>query len=243
MLRSIVWLLAAVVILILSLPVALCIRLFGKKEPYGPAPAAAAWFCRKIVPFVARLGGVDLELTGTENLPEGPALFTGNHQGDFDVLLILFCLGGPHVIVAKKEAKKVPIARLWMKLLGCIFMDRKDVRQSLECIKQAQDQLEHGISVVIFPEGTRSKGPDMNEFKPGAYKCAIKAGVPVVPFALDGTYKCFEERRLLTKSKVRFSILPPVDPAAMGITKTQELADLVQKRIAEELQNLRATNE
>ena len=100
------------------------------------------------------------------------------------------------------------------------------------------EHLKNGQSVVIFPEGTRSKGPQMNEFKPGAFKPALKAGVPVVPFVINGTYKCFEEPGRLTKAPVTVTILPPVYPEEGE--KTRELSQRVQQMIQNELDKVQA---
>lgn len=239
MFRTFIWLLLAAIILIIMLPIGLVIRLVQiiKGKKYDGPNRAAAWVCNNIVPFYTRLAGCDYEIIGSENIPDEPSLFVGNHQGVLDVVLILFALGGPKVIMAKKEAKNVPIAHLWMTLLRCIFIDRKNMRNALKCIEEAEDQLSHGQSVLIFPEGTRSRGPEMNPFKHGAFKAAIKTGSKIVPFVIDGTYKIFEEHKRLIKSKVKFSILKPV-VALEGETSAQ-LSQRVQNLIAEELVRLR----
>ncbi len=235
MIRSIVWLLAASISLILLTPVLLVAWLVRDRDPNGEPSSIARWIVEDVLPHYIRLGGCNYKVYGTENIPEGAALFTGNHQGNFDTVLILSVLGGYKIPIAKKEAAKVPIVGAWMKLLRVIFMDRKDVRQSAECIKKAEELLQRGRSVVIFPEGTRSKGPQMNEFKPGAFKASIRTGAPVVPFVIDGSYKCFEEKRRLKKADVTIHILPAVDPEALGITKTKELSDLVRNLIQQQL--------
>lgn len=235
MLRSIIWLLTAAVGLIIITPLGLLVRLFQNKDPYSKPPAVSRWVVENIIPLIVRLGGCCCKVTGTENIPEGAALYTGNHQGNFDVGLILYALGGYKIPIAKIEASKVPLANIWMRSLHLIFIRRGDARQSAECMNTAAQQLEHGNSVVVFPEGTRSKRREMNEFKAGAFKPALKAGVPVVPFVIDGTYKCFEETGKLRKADVTLHILPPVYPEKLGITKTKDLAPLVQDMIQKQL--------
>lgn len=237
MLRTIFFLIVVAVCLILSLPLMLISSLTRDKDEFGPMPGITKWIASKIVPFVAKLGGCNVTIKGKENLPDGPVLLVGNHQGDFDVLLILFAFGEIPVIVAKKEAKKVPIAATWMKMIHCIFMDRKDMRQSLMCIKKTGDYLEHGFKTLVFPEGTRSQGPEMGEFKPGAFKAAIKTKTPIVPFVIDGTYKVFEKQRYLKKADVTLSILRPIQVS--GDEKTQEISDTVKGMIQNELDRIR----
>lgn len=233
MLRTIVWLIASALALIILIPLSLIALIFRKKDPMSEPPAIAKWVVEVPLTWFMRLGGCDYKVYGQENLPDGPALFTGNHQGNFDVGLILSALGGYKIPVAKIEARKVPLANIWMDMLHVIFMDRKDPRQSAKCMDLAAEYLKNGRSVVIFPEGTRSKGPQMNEFKPGAFKPALKAGVPVVPFVINGTYKCFEESRRLTRAPVTVTILPPVYPEEGE--KTKSLSQRVQQMIQDRL--------
>ena len=232
-LRTAIWIILAVLALIILTPAAIICMLFAKAEPLAKPNAVAKWIVEVPLTWFLRLGGCDYSVRGQENLPDGPALFTGNHQGNFDVGIILSAFGGYKVPVAKIEAKRVPLANLWMMMLHVIFMDRKDPRQSAECMNLAAEHLKAGHSVVIFPEGHRSKGPQMDEFKPGAFKPALKAGVPVVPFVINGTYKCFEEPGRLTKAPVTVTILPPVYPEEGE--KTKALSARVQQMIQDEL--------
>ena len=126
--------------------------------------------------------------------------------------------------------------------MHCIIIDRGDLRQSLKCMNLMQRRLEAGQSEIIFPEGTRSKGPDMGEFKAGAFKAAIKAGVPVVPFVIDGSYDLFEAQGYLKSAPVKFSILPPVDTSEPGL-KAQELSETVKAMIQQELDRLRSEDD
>jgi len=235
MLRSIIWLIASGISLILIYPAAIAAWIRRDRDKFSEPSKTARWVVEKLLPHYIRLGGCKYKVFGTENLPEGAALFTGNHQGNFDTVLILSVLGGYKIPVAKAEAEKVPLVGIWMKLLHVIFMDRKDARQSAGCIELATEHLRHGQSIIIFPEGTRSKGRHMNEFKAGSFKPALRANVPVVPFVIDGSYKCFEQQHKLRKADVTIHILPAVYPEKTGITKTRELAVYVQDLIQQQL--------
>src|SRR5699024_1808110 len=96
-------------------------------------------------------------------------------------------LGVPHGFIAKVELTKFPIVSQWMKEMKCIFMDRSDRRQSLQSIKEGINILKNGHSMVIFPEGTRSKSDAMGEFKAGSMTLATKSGVPIVPITISGS--------------------------------------------------------
>ena len=150
---------ASAAALIILTPLSLICMLFASADPLKKPSAIARWVVEVPLTWFLRLGGCDYTVRGRENLPDGAALYVGNHQGNFDVGLILSALGGYKVPVAKIEAKRVPLANLWMMLLHVIFIDRKDPRQSAECMNLAAQILKSGQSVVIFPEGHRSKGP------------------------------------------------------------------------------------
>ena len=239
MIRSILFLLAAAFVALINIPSFLIWHFRSRTDKVG-AYDKATRICHTWIRPIAKLGGVDLKKRGDENIvTDRPVLYVGNHQGDMDILLIMSELGDLYSIVAKKETKKVPIVAQWMANADCIFMDRGNPRQTLESIKRAQELLESGRSVVIFPEGTRSKGPEMNEFKPGALRCAVKAKVPIIPFVIDGTYKVFEQQRYLKKAHVDMSILPEIAPEEFAGLKTPELSAMLQQKIQDELYRLR----
>jgi len=237
MLRTIIFLLLITIMLILSIPFMIISYLVCGKDKFAPYPKSAVFIAQKIVPLFAKLGGCNYKIEGIENIPEGPVMFAGNHQGIFDALLLLFAFGRLPVIMAKKESAGIPLINLWMKLIHAIYIDRSDLRQSLQCIKDAEAYLEKGFSFAVFPEGTRSRGPEMGAFKPGIFKTALKTNVPIVPFAIDGTYKIYEEPKLLKKSNVTLRILQPV--LVDEKLKTQEIADRVKSHIQEALDDIR----
>ena len=239
MIRSILFLLAAAFVAIINIPECIYWHFRSKTDKAG-AYDKASRICRRWIGPIQRIGGVDLHKSGEENIVnDRPVLYVGNHQGDMDILLIMHEFGELYSIVAKIETKKVPVVAQWMANADCIFMDRGNPRHTLESIKQAQELLENGRTVVIFPEGTRAKGPDMNEFKPGAFRCALKAKVPIVPFVIDGTYKVFEQQRYLKKADVYLRILPAIEPEEYAGMKTPDISAMVQQRIQDELYRLR----
>ncbi|MBQ1907106.1 MAG: 1-acyl-sn-glycerol-3-phosphate acyltransferase, partial [Firmicutes bacterium] len=161
MLRTFFFFAYAVVACIIFAPIAFIGWLTYDKSETGPVGGVVQWVAKVALPPAEKLMGAELDLRGEENIPEGAALFVGNHQGFYDFFIACSHLGSLKSIVAKIEVSKIPIIAQYMKQMHCIFMDRKDIRQSLACINQAQARLEAGQSIVIFPEGTRSKGPVM----------------------------------------------------------------------------------
>ena len=241
MIRTIIWAVLAALELLIYFPAVLIAWFFRDKEYGAGASPVPVFFVKLFAPLMARLAGVTVERTGEENLPDKnvPAMFAGNHQGNFDALIALMYLGEMKPLLIKSQLKKLPVANLYMDLLGCVPIDRQDIRQSLTALKKISAKLENGHSVVIFPEGTRSKGPEMGEFKPGAFKPAVKNKALIVPFAIDGSYKCLEEKGKLAKATIKVSILPSITPEEYEGMNTTEISELVKTRISEELRRMR----
>lgn len=181
--------------------------------------------------------GVKVNIKGIENIPDETCVFVSNHQGNFDFLVILANIDKSIGFLAKKEILKIIIVSNWMKKMHCVFIDRSDIKESLKAINEGIDNVKKGYSMVIFPEGTRSKSSDMGEFKKGALKLATKANVPIVPLVIDKTYKAFEEGHgKLKKAVVDFSILEPIDVASMDRKQKAELSEILREKIDTELQ-------
>ena len=129
-------------------------------------------WCRGLL----RVAGVQLIVEGRENIPAGgPAVFVGNHRSYFDIPLVLVSFDRPHGILAKEELARIPLLSRWMHLLGCVYVQRDDVRGSVQALKDAAAVVRGGDSFTIFPEGTRYKGEEggVGEFKAGAFRIAI----------------------------------------------------------------------
>ena len=131
---------------------------------------------------ILKVTGVSLSVEGLENIPKDrPCVFVANHRSYYDIPLLLVALDAPHGILAKEELEKIPLLNRWMKLLGCVFVKRDDIRASVKALNDATAIVESGKSFVIFPEGTRYKGEEggAGEFKAGAFRIAVKTGAPV----------------------------------------------------------------
>lgn len=181
-----------------------------------------------------RLAGVTVEITGLENIPDGPAVFTPNHQSYFDIPVLLAWLDKPHPLVSKQEVKKIPLIRTWMELLDCVFIDRDNARQSVTALGEAaKNMTQRNRSFIIFPEGTRSRGEQMGEFKNGGFRAALKANVPVVPVVIDGTYRAMEANNMWIKpAHVKVRVLPAVPTAGMSREETKAIGQQVHDLIA-----------
>ncbi|MCU0237642.1 MAG: 1-acyl-sn-glycerol-3-phosphate acyltransferase [Acidobacteria bacterium] len=186
--------------------------------------------------MVAVAGG-RVEVSGLENLPrQQGALFVANHQGAFDIPLLIGFVPVLKGFVSKKENFRLPIVSTWMRLLGCIVIDRGDLRQSAGAIARGVRDLKAGRSLVIFPEGTRSKSGQLQRFKEGSFKLATRSGAAIVPLTIDGSYRLLEGNRgRIQPGTVRLHIHPPVILADLDAGQRKDPADLVRGIIAARL--------
>lgn len=159
------------------------------------------------------LAGAKITVEGLENLPQGNAVYVANHQGYFDIPLLLGYLGDDtKPLVAKKQIEKIPLIRGWMRELRCVFIDRDNARASMQALNEAIQWVSEGYSMVVFPEGTRSKTGKMAEFKAGAFRIAQKNKVPVVPVCIQGTDRLMERNHYwIRPAAISLCVLPAID--------------------------------
>lgn len=202
----------------------LILGLINKKAQYNFLHNSTARWGRHMV----MLSGSTINLIGEEKLPEGNVLYVGNHQSYYDIPMLLGHLPKYKAFVAKIELAKAPLLSLWMKTMGCLFLDRGNMKQSLKVILHGIEQLKSGETLVIFPEGTRSKSYKMADFKKGSLKLGIKANVPIVPFTIDGSFKMFEgPGNKITKDTVNIIIHDPIYPADLSKEEQGNLSKTV----------------
>ncbi len=171
--------------------------------------------------YVVGLTKSTVEVLGQENIPQNTAVVViGNHQSYLDIPVLMGYLDKPIAFISKSEVLKVPVLSKAMKLMQCTFLVRTDMRQSVKAMAEAVETVKKGYSMVIFPEGTRSKGGPVKEFKAGSFKLAYKSAVPILPVTIDGTFRLFEEKGKVQSGKVIITIHPPVPTA--GLTKEEQ---------------------
>ncbi len=185
-----------------------------------------------------RAAGAKVTVRGLENLPcdNVAAVYVGNHQGYFDIPLVLGYLGGAKGLVAKKEIQKLPLIRSWMTELGCVFIDRDNPRASVNALNKAAERVKIGYPMVVFPEGTRSKTGDMAEFKAGAFKIAQKNNVPVIPFFIEGTGHLLERNGFrIRPAAVTLTVLPVIDTTGYTREDWKALPALAESHVRQAL--------
>lgn len=225
-----------ILFLILSIPLMLIEWIIGKTNPSRKAVGSlriVQWAFRVCL----KIAGVRTTLLGAEHLPEdGSALFVLNHRSQFDVLLTYTQMRRPAGFIAKKELGRIPLLNVWMRNLYCLFLDRRNPKEGARSISTAITYMNQGISILICPEGTRSKTAQMLPFKEGSFKIAIKSKRPIIPVALSNTSAIFEDQfPRIRKAHVVIEFGAPIDPASFTKEEQKQLGALTQQRIQEML--------
>lgn len=158
------------------------------------------------------VAGITLSIKGEEHLwSHRPAVFILNHQSNADMLIAIKLIRKEARGVAKMELKKMPVVGQILEASGTIFLDRTDKEKAIEALKPAIDSLKSGISIVIFPEGTRSYDYTLGSFKKGAFHIAMEAGVPIVPIVLKNAHDVMPRgKNIFNPALVEVIIHPPV---------------------------------
>lgn len=195
MLRLILGIIVFVLFIIICIPMLIILGLVRLFNPLAAEKAMLKYvqgFCM-VETFVV---GAHVTVIGLENVPaDEPVLFVANHLSFFDVLIGITHLTRRTSYIAKKEFQKIPVLGWVMSFLKVLFLDREDIKQGLETIKQAIQFIKDGISVYIFPEGTRNRSGDetqLGEFHAGSFKVAQRTGCKIIPVSFNNTDKLLE---------------------------------------------------
>jgi 1-acyl-sn-glycerol-3-phosphate acyltransferase len=158
---------------------------------------ASLWAMRQWCKSSARALAIDVEASGLDNVPAAPFVYCSNHQSLIDVLALGGSLPGDFKWAAKRSLLKIPFLGWHLQLAGHVPVDRNSgSRAAAEVIGRFEQVLKAGKPLLIFPEGTRSEDGILRSFKNGGFYAAIRAGVPVVPVALDGTHRLMKKGAL-----------------------------------------------
>lgn len=210
------------------------------------------WLLRKVFPekidllslrivqwgfkVILSITGVKTTVIGEELVPDGPVLFIANHRSYFDILLTYSRCKNLTGYISKKEMEKIPGLSIWMRRLYCLFLDRDNARAGLKTILTAIDYVKRGISICIFPEGTRNTGEELSmlPFHDGSFKIALKTGCPIVPISLNNTAEIFENHMpRIKKTHVVIEYGQPIYPNELDAEAKKQIGSHVQHIIQE----------
>ena len=234
--RTLLWFIYFWVYLLLCIPGSLYVKHLEKKGDMERLERVTAHIVRNWASRLLKAAGVRVTVEGAENLPKDPFVLVANHQGYFDIPIMLACVGKPRGLVAKIELSRLPFIRTWMKHLHCLFVDRSSLKAGAQTIADGAKMVSEGNSLTIFPEGTRSKGGPIGEFKAGAFRIASKAGAPVVPVTIDGSYRVMEGNGMwIRPASVKVTVHCPIETRNMSREELRGLPERVQQIVQEAL--------
>ncbi len=219
--------------LILSIPIFFIEWLIGKfdrqKRDYSSLHIVQWGF-----KVILKITGVQATVIGEENIPDEPVLFVGNHRSFFDILLTYSRCRRLTGYIAKKEMEKIPLLSTWMHFVYCLFLNRENPREGLKTILQAIEQIQNGISICIFPEGTRNTGEELSmlPFKDGAFKIATRTNCAIIPISMNNTSAIFENQMpKIKKVHVVIEYGKPIYPNALEKDEKRHIGSYVQEII------------
>jgi len=162
------------------------------------------------------ISGITVTVRGRENLTGNPGLcLVSNHDGIFDILVIMAYSPRPVSFIAREELSLIPFLNIWILLLGGSFIDRNNPRKALKTMRTAVKHIQNGAFMLIFPEGTRSRGRGLLPFKDGAFNLAVKSRARVIPVAIKGTGEVFEKSMRVRKHHLFISFGKALETGAV----------------------------
>ncbi len=228
----------AILFLILTVPILGVEYLIGKRNKYKEDMSSlriVQWGFR----CVYKICGLKITILGLENVPKDrPVLYVANHNSYFDIIISYSLCENLTGYIAKSSIEKVPSLNMWMRRLYCLFIDRDDLRQSMKVIQQAIDYINRGISITLFPEGTRGDSEEMLPFKSASFRIAEKTGCPIIPLAISNTRHILGDHwPAVTPTHVILQYGDPIytDELSKGERKASALSAKAQETIREML--------
>ncbi|OGP76189.1 MAG: hypothetical protein A2V86_03360 [Deltaproteobacteria bacterium RBG_16_49_23] len=178
--------------------------------------------------------GVKVKVEGLEQIEgKGPFVFMSNHQGSYDIFALLGHLPFQFKWLVKKELFSIPFFGWTMAAAGYISIDRQGTRETVEAMNQAAQRIREGMSVVIFPEGSRSPDGSIQPFKKGGFTLAMKSKVPIIPISVAGSREIMAKDRLTASSgEIRIKIGNPIETEPYSLKDRPALMERVSETIS-----------
>ncbi|HUJ68612.1 MAG TPA: lysophospholipid acyltransferase family protein [Syntrophorhabdales bacterium] len=204
-------------------------------SPFDPKGERVHRIARFWAAIHLRVNGVIVSLEAADNMPEPPFLLMSNHQSALDIFALLAGVPVSFKFIAKRELFRIPVFGWAMKRAGYIAIDRDNPREALKAIEESARKIKEGTTVLIFPEGHRSRDGRLQPFMKGGFSLASRAGVPVVPLAIRGSYALQPKGSILSpprrRGRVTIRVGKPVIMEGKGLSYKAELMGEVRGRI------------
>ncbi|MDH4204399.1 MAG: 1-acyl-sn-glycerol-3-phosphate acyltransferase [Desulfobacteraceae bacterium] len=179
---------------------------------------------------ILALSNIRVTVKGLSNLKPGRSyIYMANHMSNFDIPVLQAFLPVQFRWLAKAELYKIPVFGYAMKRAGYISIDRSDRKSAIESLNKAVKIIRDGISVVIFPEGTRSRNHNIQPFKKGGFFLAVDSGVPIIPIIIHGTERIMPKKQMLIKpGNVTLEIAKPINSSDYTRKTKNDLMDKIR---------------
>ena len=186
---------------------------------------------------VLRVCGVGVTVGGLENVDiDVPCIYMVNHQSAFDIFTLLAFLPVDFKFILKQELMKIPLFGWAMKRAGYIAIDRGDPRKAIKSMNMAAEKIKQGASVLIFPEGTRSKDGHLQVFKKGGFHLAVKSGCDIVPIVILNSRNIVRKGSMrISGGDIRMEICDPIPLNEYGKRQVDQLMGRVREEMLEEM--------
>jgi 1-acyl-sn-glycerol-3-phosphate acyltransferase len=183
--------------------------------------------------LILKTSRIQLDIQGLEHVnATRPVIFCSNHPSAMDIPILFASLPVQFRFAAKRSLFHLPFLGWHLRRSGHIPVDRGHPRKALKSLDQAAEKIRAGTSVVLFPEGHRSRDGSMGEFKAGSFYLAIQAGVPLIPITLNGSRAVLKPDTLHVKpGKVEVIIHPPIATAGLTLHEVEKLSNSVRQII------------
>lgn len=224
-----------ILFLIISMPIMFVEWIIGKfnMDVKNRSSLAIVNWAFRVCLFIA---GTKVTVIGEENVPKDqPVLYVANHRSFFDILITYVRVPRPTGYIAKIEMEHVPLLNIWMRNLHCLFLDRQDLKKGLKTILTAVEKVKSGISICIFPEGTRNKTEgDFLPFHDGSFKIAERAKCPIIPMTINNSAAIFENQfPRIKKAHVILEYGTPIYMDQLEKEEKKKIGHYAQQIIAE----------
>jgi len=181
-----------------------------------------------------------VKVIGAEKLDRKQSyIFVSNHQGSYDIFLIYGYIGQPIKWVMKQSLRKIPLVGYACERAGFIFVDNSSAQAAAKTIQTAESKLKNGASIVIFPEGSRTRTGKMGKFKKGAYQMALDLKLPIVPVTINGSFEVLPiHSYLIHPHKMELIIHEPIETESIHIENIREATVKIKELVDESLRKI-----
>lgn len=197
-------------------------------------PRLALRLSRVLDRMVLFFAGIRVEAEGLEKVPKGRGVvYVSNHRSHVDMAALFLVLPGDLRFLVKKEVFRIPLLSFALRTMGMIEVDRSNKEAAVESIERAIKELSQGRSIILFPEGTRSRTNEILPFKKGAFVLAIKASAPIVPVTLIGADQILlPDTILLYPGRVNVIVHEPIFTEGCTLEDREGLRETARQTIA-----------